>query len=72
MGAEHLGFAVLRLKFHFCARLHTNTFFFPSVISTFCLLNVSSRLNITISDSEKKDLRGKTHLTQSLSAKIVE
>lgn len=35
MGAEHLGFAVLRLKFHFCASLHTNTFFFPSMISTF-------------------------------------
>lgn len=34
-GAEHLGFAVLRLKFHFCASLHTDTFFFPSMISTF-------------------------------------
>lgn len=54
MGIEHPGFGLLRVEFHFCASLHTDTFFFFFSMLFFCLLNASSRLNITTSDSEKK------------------
>lgn len=65
---NHLGFASLRLGFHFRASLHTDTLF--SILAIFfCLLNVSSRLNITSPDSEKKVWEKKTHLTLSISEK---
>lgn len=48
---NHLGFTLLRLEFHFCATLHSDILF---TILSFCLLNVSSKLNITSSHSEKK------------------